>query len=322
VAPWTLVYNDGISDKTLSGITTSPYRFTATTAGTFDYHLVSIAGNGCSKPIAVTGDVSITVHPLPTLTLAPSQTITLGDQIDLMTLTGTAPWEVVYNDGSVNQTITVASSPYVFAPTVAGAYTFNMVSVSDANGCINMIGGGATITVTSNLNNDASLTSLSVDQGTLEPAFTATNLYYTVTVPLEIDRITISASSTDPNASVEGTGNFALSIGGNSFPVKVTAEDGITEQTYVVMVYRNQTNIETVEVSENINVYPNPTQDMLNVVSDLQITHIAISDMNGKIVKQVLNPGKSISVADLATGVYVLQIYTDKGVAIKKITKQ
>jgi len=54
--PWTIVYNDGTSNITVTGITSSPYVIDASSAGT--YTLVSVTGAGC--PGIVSGSAVVT----------------------------------------------------------------------------------------------------------------------------------------------------------------------------------------------------------------------------------------------------------------------
>jgi Holliday junction resolvase len=85
-------------------------------------------------------------------------------------------------------------------------------------------------------NTDATLKSLSVNKGTLTPAFAADVFAYTLTTAA--DNITIGAVATDPFAAVSsGTGRKTLTLGENTLPVTVTAEDGTT-QTYTIVVTR------------------------------------------------------------------------------------
>jgi hypothetical protein len=73
-------------------------------------------------------------------------------------------------------------------------------------------------------------------------------------------------------------------------------------------------------------VYPNPVDDVLTISSDatIQVNLIEIIDVNGRFIKQIKTASSSqeqISVADLAKGIYFLRISTNKGVMIKKISK-
>jgi hypothetical protein len=81
--------------------------------------------------------------------------------------------------------------------------------------------------------NDATLSSLTVDVGTLDPAFEPTITSYSLEVPEGTTEVTISATANDELASVEGTGAFSTIPGVAT--VTVTAEDG-TVKDYSVSV--------------------------------------------------------------------------------------
>jgi uncharacterized repeat protein (TIGR02543 family) len=64
--PWTIVYNNGSSDITVSGITASPYELTVSPTVTTTYSLVSITDLNCSN--TASGSATITVKD-PEITL-------------------------------------------------------------------------------------------------------------------------------------------------------------------------------------------------------------------------------------------------------------
>ncbi|GHT20945.1 hypothetical protein FACS189430_00210 [Bacteroidia bacterium] len=105
--------------------------------------------------------------------------------------------------------------------------------------------------------NDANLSSLSVNQGTLTPAFNANTTSYSVNVANSVANITISATAKHNAASVVGTGSQSLKVGNNSFNVVVTAEDGATKKTYTVNITRaapvvqsNDSNLSSLSVNQ------------------------------------------------------------------------
>ena len=89
-----------------------------------------------------------------------------------------------------------------------------------------------TITETSN---DASLKSLSVDPGSLDPSFDPDVLVYKVVLPEGSTKVTITAEANDAGATVEGDGEFT-DVPGTAV-VKVTAADStIREYTLNISV--------------------------------------------------------------------------------------
>lgn len=73
----------------------------------------------------------------------------------------------------------------------------------------------------------------------------------------------------------------------------------------------------------NFAVYPNPVNDVVNISSlnNSEISQVSISDINGRVVKEVNSNVSNISVGDLNAGVYFLKINTLEGVATTKFVK-
>ena len=86
---------------------------------------------------------------------------------------------------------------------------------------------------------DASLSSLSITDVTLLPSFQSAVRAYTAatTIASGTTTVTVSATATDPNATITGTGVVTLNVGENTISVMVTAADGVTTQTYSVAVF-------------------------------------------------------------------------------------
>ena len=79
-------------------------------------------------------------------------------------------------------------------------------------------------------------------------------------------------------------------------------------------------------LSANFSVYPNPVNNVINFSNDTNavVSSVEMADLNGRVVKtlKVNATEGQISVSDLATGMYMMKITTDQGVAVKKIVKQ
>ena len=95
--------------------------------------------------------------------------------------------------------------------------------------------------------NDANLSSLTID-GTGVTGFTAGTTSYTHNVETSVTQVTVAATASDSNASVEyspadadtGTEGHQvdLSAGKNTVTVTVTAEDGTTTRIYTITITR------------------------------------------------------------------------------------
>ena len=107
----------------------------------------------------------------------------------------------------------------------------------------------------------ATLSALTSSAGSLTPTFSATTTSYAESVPNSTTSITLTPTVTQVNATVKVNGtsvssgvassSIPLTIGSNSINVAVTAQDGITTQSYSVTVTRQQTsqNISTTSVA-------------------------------------------------------------------------
>lgn len=115
---------------------------------------------------------------------------------------------------------------------------------------LTLTSGTITVNEPTPKSNDNSLSDLSVSTGTLTPTFNADNLEYTVEVPYETDKITISATKNHNKASVSGTGEKTLSVGSNQYTITVTAEDG-SKRYYKVNVTRTQEEVKPAEVTKS-----------------------------------------------------------------------
>ncbi|MDD2985011.1 choice-of-anchor J domain-containing protein [Flavobacterium sp.] len=78
--------------------------------------------------------------------------------------------------------------------------------------------------------------------------------------------------------------------------------------------------------ASNFAMYPNPTKNTLNlaVKNGLSINEISIIDLNGRVVKTVQSGFESemqINVADLTSGLYLIDIKTAEGTATSKFIK-
>ena len=83
------------------------------------------------------------------------------------------------------------------------------------------------------------------------------------------------------------------------------------------------TGIDNTSFSSNINIYPNPTSAIINVlVASTENTEIVVLNMVGEVVynnNHVLNVNK-IDISNQANGVYFVKVKSGNQVITKKIT--
>ncbi len=155
---WTIVYPGG--SATINNGSTSSYTYTFSTGvltSTTTYNSGNIIlsdSNGCSTNYV--GSATITVNPLPSATISGTATVCLNNPNPLITFTGSngvAPYTFYYRVNSGAETsVTTSSGNSVTVPQAtssAGAFTYTLIRVSDAN-CSNIQTGSSTVTVNPN----------------------------------------------------------------------------------------------------------------------------------------------------------------------------
>ena len=142
-APYIFTYNiNGGTNQTVTATSGNSVTVSVptTSSGVYAYNLVSISyGTSPSCPTPQTGSATVTVNPLPTATIGGATTVCLNNTQPLITFTGsggTSPYTFTYNiNGGTAQTVTTTTgnSVTVSVPTsVAGTFTYNLVSVKDS----------------------------------------------------------------------------------------------------------------------------------------------------------------------------------------------
>lgn len=113
-------------------------------------------------------------------------------------------------------------------------------TAGDANAAaMSTSGSGTSMLLAAPLSTNASLKSLTVDYGTLSPAFAKSTTSYSLSVPYEVNKIKISAAAEDDDAKVVVDSPDLAAGGKTTITVTVTAPSG-TKKTYTVSVSRAQ----------------------------------------------------------------------------------
>ena len=96
---------------------------------------------------------------------------------------------------------------------------------------------------TSTKSNNTNLSNLGIKPNDFT-GFKTNKTSYDVTVPNDVEKVTVYATAQDKKASIKGNGTQKLNVGKNTLNVVVTAEDGTTK-TYTINVTREEGNSES-----------------------------------------------------------------------------
>ena len=67
----------------------------------------------------------------------------------------------------------------------------------------------------------------------------------------------------------------------------------------------------------NVEIYPNPAKNYLEIESSEIVNEVQIVDFTGKVIK--IEHSQKFSIEDLSPGLYILNLSTSKGMVIRKL---
>ena len=140
-----VIYTGSCGGARVGSTTSNSFQVTPSTSTTY-----YVRGEGSCAAAGSCGTATVETFTLPTASIGGSTSSCAGAPVNLsIRLTGTAPWNVTYSDGSTTNTISISSSPYTLtvSPTVTTTYT--LTALSDANCSSNAAGlsGSAEVTM-------------------------------------------------------------------------------------------------------------------------------------------------------------------------------
>ncbi len=273
-----------------SVVSTSTVFTTPTLTANTTYYLADSTGCGISPRTAVT----VTVNPIPTLTVASTSSAVCTGNAATLTVTGatTYSWSGVGSGSSI-----------VVNPTVTSTYTVTG----------NSLGCGATSSITQSVNPLPSVN-----------AVTSTSILCTG------NTATLSATGAT-TYSWSGVGSGA-SIAVNPtvttvYTVTGTDANGCVATIAITQTVSACTGIGELSKTASLMVYPNPaTSDVTVFVSDLSnSTKVEVMDALGRVIisAELKATSTTISVSELANGMYSYRIVNENGlVGFGKLVKE
>ena len=104
----------------------------------------------------------------------------------------------------------------------------------------------------------------------------------------------------------------------------LSTEYGCDSIVSLTLTFRGNVDLDDVEQNNLVNVYPNPTSNIVNVAAEGMI-HVEFYDNEGRKLQDYDSHGQNsitFSVAKYASGIYYLRIHTLQGVTIIKLIKR
>jgi hypothetical protein len=124
------------------------------------------------------------------------------------------------------------------------------------------------------------------------------------------------------SASIDANGLLTALSDGN-VTVIATANDGSGVIGSSIISISNQTVDVQHEVDNtSIELYPNPFQSDLNIISNDKIEKIMVTNIAGQVVRTIIAPFKTIDLSELPGGLYQIQITTESAYIYRAIIKE
>ncbi|MCT4582289.1 MAG: PKD domain-containing protein [Flavobacteriales bacterium] len=288
----TYSWDNGLGSGTMHIVTPSQ---------TTTYTVIANDTQGCSR----TATTTITVNTQPNVTVTPANpTICSGDSV---TLIANGAQSYVWNNGTTLNTITVA-------PTSQTQYV-----VIGQNGNCNGTPVNTTINVNPSPTIVANASPLTIPVGGTVN-FSNNGSVATSYNWIFGDGTNSTQGSPSHTYNTDGTYNVVLSgVLGNC-----EATDTIT----IIVGNGGPTSINNFKIEEAVQVYPNPTNGLINLSIELpyyQDIEYVLFDAIGKVIQsqqaiQVLQLNTPIDFSNNAKGVYYLRIQTELGQTTKRIS--
>ncbi|NND62840.1 MAG: T9SS type A sorting domain-containing protein, partial [Flavobacteriaceae bacterium] len=156
------------------------------------------------------------------------------------------------------------------------------------------------------------------------------NLFYEVPDYWALGEATATDNCTDPVTITSQDPAAGELLPDGVYTVTITAEDeygNVSTCTFELTV-ESVLGIEDNALDSAIALYPNPAQNIVNLVnsSNIALEAANLYDINGKLIKSVdlsdMLQEKTIDVANLASGVYVVHIVGEQASTVKRLIKE
>lgn len=196
---------------------------------------ISVPGGGSSQ-VALSYDNSVISFD------SSSVTSSGGDGEKMISVNGAK--------GTVTFTVVGSGSTSLTATSTSGTDSSGAAADYSAAGVVVKAAGSQENSDTDSTNGDNSLSGLSLSDGTLSPEFSYKTTKYTASVDYDVTSIDVSATPSNPSATIDAiTGTDNLQVGNNTVTVVVKAGNGSTA-TYTINVERKEQSEDAAEEEE------------------------------------------------------------------------
>jgi hypothetical protein len=141
-----------------------------------------------------------------------------------------------------------------------------------------------------------------------------------VTAQITQNGVNIEANvsgGTNPYSYIWSSGQTSQSIMplvNGSYWVIATDTNGCISDTAFYMVTFIPSGVDDI-LNSDINIYPNPTDGLINIMTDLKIEKIELFSVEGKLLKTTMESSMLLN----TKGIYFIKVISEKGNIIKRV---
>jgi hypothetical protein len=253
-------------------------------------YTVSYVVNGCTS---ATTTAQVVVNQTPTVSIN-NATICAGNTATLTATPSATGGTYLWSNQATTQSITV--NP-VTTTTYSVTYTLSGCTPATAAGIVTV--------------SPSPTVSLGADTTLCEADF-----------PFVLTASTSGANNQFTWSTGEQSQSISIATGG-IYTVNVSNSNGCTASDVIQITSDPCASIEQL-TDLVINIYPNPSSDVITIESNQEIKNVYLYDSNGKLVYSNTNSSSiyTIDVSKLVIGVYELKLESTNSIAWKKLIKQ
>jgi hypothetical protein len=231
-----------------------------------------------------------------------------GSTSSSIAVTSNQSWTVSDNASWLTTSITSGSNNGTFTMTAAAN-----TSVSSRGATVTVAGGGLirTVSITQDGIPTYIITATAGSNGSISPNGNVTvnqggskTFTFTPNSGYAIDQVLVDGVD---NSTAKATGYYTFS--------------NVNANHTIEVMFSSITGIEDMDLNQ-VKISPNPVKNKLFIKSDLPIKKVEIYSLTGTLLILKHDIIGNISVSKLLKGVYIVKVYTDKGVIVRKIVKE
>jgi gliding motility-associated-like protein len=285
----TVSYSGFVGTDNAASLTTQPTATTtATAASPVGTYAVTAAGGASANYTFVYVAGTLTINKAALTITADSKSMPFGGTVPTLTATytgfaGTDNAASLTTPPVLATTATTASAPGTYPITVSGT--------ASGNYTISYVAGTLTVVPSS----DATLSNIQLNAGSISPKFSSAIANYVDSVDNGIYYLNLTPTTSGNNATVTVNGvtvssghasaTMPINTGNNTITIVVTAQDGVTQNTYTVTVYKAVPS--SAVTSSNILTPNGDGKNDTWVIKDIQLfpnNFVNVYDRGGRVV--------------------------------------